>query len=228
MIATATRRKALGQVLVASGLITQEALDALLEAQSRSPTRRLLGEMLIEQGLVSEEQLCEALAECSNVPYAKVCPKICDPRIIEVLPREFIEKHTVLPMFLVKGVLTVAMAEPSNLFLVEEIKHLTGHSVQVVASTARDIAGTMQAHLPSAQVFVIDDFIDDVNPDDFSLVETRAEDIGNLQEAAGHSPVIKLVNYLICQAVRDAASDIHIEPDERKSRVRYRVDGRLY
>ena len=228
MIATMTKRKALGQVLVANGLLTQEAIDALLEAQSRSPTRRLLGEMLLEQGLVSEEQLCEALAECSNVPYAKVSPKICDPRIIEVLPREFIEKHTVLPMFLVKGVLTVAMAEPSNLFLVEEIKHLTGHSVQVVASTARDIAGTMQAHLPSAQVFVIDDFIDDVNPDDFSLVETRAEDIGNLQEAAGHSPVIKLVNYLICQAVRDAASDIHIEPDERKSRVRYRVDGRLF
>jgi type IV pilus assembly protein PilB len=228
MIATMTKRKALGQVLVARGLLTQEALEDLLEAQSRAPTRRLLGEMLMEQGIISEEQLCEALAECSGVPYAKVSPRICDPRIIEVLPREFIEKHTVLPMFLVRGVLTVAMAEPSNLFLIEEIKQITGHGVQVVASTGRDISSTMQAHLPSAQVFVIDEFMEEVKPEDLALVEAHPEDIGTLQEAAGHSPVIKLVNYLICQAVRDGASDIHIEPDERKGRVRYRVDGRLF
>lgn len=228
MITTIRKRKAIGQALIAKGLLTQEVLDGVLEAQSHSPTRRLLGEILLEKNLVTEEQLCETLAECSNVPYAKVSPKICDPRIIEVLPREFIEKHTILPMFLVRGVLTVAMAEPSNLFLVEEIKQLTGHTVQVVASTARDIAATLQAHLPSAQVFVIDDFMDDVKPEDFSLIENHPEDIGNLQEAAGHSPVIKLVNYLICQAVRDGASDIHIEPDERKSRVRYRIDGRLF
>ena len=105
-------------------------------------------------------------------------------------------------MFLVKGVLTVALAEPSNLFLVEEIQQLTGHAVQVVASTQRDIANTMQAHLPAANVFVIDDIIEDVRPEDFSLVESQIEDIGNLKEVAGHSPVIKLVNYLIYSAAR--------------------------
>src|SRR5262249_10986293 len=117
---------------------------------------KLLGEMLIEQGLVTEEQLCEALAEAYGVPYAKVSPKICDAKVIDTLPREFIEKHCVLPMFLVAGTLTVALAEPSNLFLIEEIQQMTGHTVQVVASTQRDIAATMQAHLPSANVFVID------------------------------------------------------------------------
>ena len=125
-------------------------------------------------------------------------PKICDPKAIDVLPREFLEKHLVLPMFLVNGVLTVALAEPSNLFLIEEIQQLTGHSVQVVASTQRDIAHTMQAHLPAANVFVIDDIIDEVRPEDFTLVESAVEDIGNLQEVAGASGrVIKLVNYLI-------------------------------
>ncbi len=162
------------------------------------------------------------------MPYAKVSPKICDPKVIDVLPREFLEKHLVLPMFLVNGTLTVALAEPSNLFLIEEIQQLTGHTVQVVASTQRDIAHTMQAHLPAANVFVIDDIIDEVRPEDFTLVESAVEDIGNLQEVAGHSPVIKLVNYLIYNAVREGASDIHIEPDEKKTRVRYRVDGKMY
>jgi type IV pilus assembly protein PilB len=228
MISTATKRKTLGQVLLGKGLVTEPVLEAVLEQQKSSGRHRLLGEILIEQGLITEEQLTETLAEVYGVPYAKVSPKICDPKIIEVLPREFIEKHSVLPMFVVNGMLTVALAEPSNLFLVEEIQQLTGHAVQVVASTQRDIANTLQAHLPAANVFVIDDIIEDVKPEDFTLVETQIEDIGNLQEVAGHSPVIKLVNYLIYNAVREGASDVHVEPDEKKTRVRYRVDGRLY
>src|SRR5437660_11973558 len=130
MITTATKRKSIGQMLVAKGLLTQQALDAVLETQKSQGRQKLLGELLVEQGLITEEQLCETLAEVYGVPYAKVSPKICDPKIIEVLPREFIEKHTVLPMFLVKNVLTVALAEPSNLFLIEEIQQLTNHAVQ--------------------------------------------------------------------------------------------------
>ncbi len=228
MIATSTKRKTIGQLLVAKGLIAQAQLDLALQDQQAHGHRKLLGEVLIEQGVATEEQICETLAESHGVPYAKVSPKICDPKVIEVLPRDFLEKHTVLPMFLVNGVLTVALAEPSNLFLIEEIAQLTGHTVQVVASTTRDISATMQSHLPSANVFVIDDLIDDIKPEDFALVETQVEDIADLQEVAGHSPVIKLVNYLLYQAVRDCASDIHIEPDEKRTRVRYRVDGDLF
>ena len=226
MMTMATKRQTLGQTLVAKGLVAQQAVDAALEQQRANGRHQLLGELLIEQGVLTEEQLCETLSEINGVPYAKVSPRICDPKVIEVLPREFIEKHSVLPMFLVNNVLTVALAEPSNLFLIEEIQQLTGFTVQVVASIQRDISATLQAHLPAANVFVIDDIIDEVRPEDFTLVETQVEDIGNLQEVAGHSPIIKLVNYLVYNAVRDGASDIHIEPDEKKTRVRYRVDGR--
>src|SRR5579862_2766756 len=197
MIAATTKRKMLGQTLAAKGLIPQAAIDAIIEQQKASGTRKLLGEMLVEQGLISEEQLCETLAECYGVPYAKVSPKICDPRVMDLLPRDFLEKHTVLPMFLVNGLLTIAICEPSNLFLIEEIQQHTGHAVQVVAATSRDITATLQSHLPNANIFVIDDIIDEVRPEDFALVETQLEDIGNLQEVAGHSPVIKLVNYIL-------------------------------
>src|SRR5207248_5291003 len=98
----------------------------------------------------------------------------------------------------------------------------------LVAATSRDIKATLQSYLPSDKIFVIDDIIEDVNPEEFSLIQAvKVEDIANLEQAAGDSPVVKLVNYTIYNAVKDGASDIHIEPGDRSLRLRYRIDGRL-
>lgn len=226
MLAT-LERKPLGQLLLTRGLVKQEHLDRALEEQKRSNHQKLLGEVLIELRICSEDQICEALAEAYGVPYARVSPKVADPKAIEMLPKEFLEKHSVLPLFLVEGTLTVAVPEPANVFLIEEIERLAGYPVQVVAATTHDIRATIQAYLPSENVFVIDDIIDDVKPEEFSLIERQVEDISNLEQMAGDSPVIKLVNYCIYNAVKDGASDIHIEPGENVLRVRYRIDGRL-
>ena len=99
--------------------------------------------------------------------------------------------------------------------------------VQIVAATAKDIR-RMITTLPNSKVFVIDDIIEDSDTADVTLIEDAIEDIGDVEEIAGQSPVIRLVNYVIFNAVREGASDIHIEPAERCMRVRYRVDGRLY
>src|SRR4030095_6222904 len=131
------------------------------------------------------------------------------------------------PLFLVEGMLTVAVPEPANVFLLEEIERLSGYQVQLVAATARDIKATLQTYLPNDRVFVIDDIIEEVKPEEFSLVEAKVEDITNLEQAAGDSPVIKFVNYCIYNAVKDGASDIHIEPGDGQLRIRYRIDGRL-
>jgi type IV pilus assembly protein PilB len=133
-----------------------------------------------------------------------------------------------LPLFRVGDVLTIAVSEPSNVFLIDEIERLSGCSVQVVCATSKDIQATLQAYMPASNVFVIDDIIDETGLDDFTLIENISEDISNLEEVAGQSPVVKLVNYLIYNAAHENASDIHIEPDNKKLRVRYRVDGRLY
>jgi type IV pilus assembly protein PilB len=218
----------LGQVLLNRGVVTPEQIDLALEKQQRLGHSRLLGEVLIEMGFCTDSQICSALALAYGVPYAAVTPKICDPAAIEVLPRDFMEEHTVLPMFKVQGVLTVALTEPANVFLIEEIHRLSNCRVQVVCATARDIRATQQTYLPAANVFVIDDIIDDAALEDLALIENLPEDITDLEEVAGQSPVVKLVNYLIYTAVHENASDIHIEPDEKKLRVRYRVDGRLY
>jgi type IV pilus assembly protein PilB len=221
------QRKPLGQLLLAKGLIQQDQLDNALEEQKRSGHQKLLGELLVELRICTEDQIVEALAQAYAVPYARVSPKIADPKVIQVLPKEFLEKHQTLPLYLVEGVLTVAVSEPANVFLLEEIERLSGYQVQVVAATARDIKSTLQAYLPTDKVFVIDDIIEEVEPEEFNVIEQPIQDVVNLEAAAGDSPVIKLVNYIIYNAVKEGASDIHVEPGEASLRIRYRIDGCL-
>jgi type IV pilus assembly protein PilB len=218
----------LGQLLLARGIVTDEQINRALTEQKEKGHNKLLGELLVEMGYCTENQIASALAEAYGVPYAQVGPKICDPKTIEILPREFLEEHIVLPLFKVYGVLTVAVSEPTNVFLIDEIERISGCKVQVVCSTTKDIKATLQTYLPAANVFVIDDIIDDSGLEDFTLIENITQDISNLEEIAGQSPVVKLVNYLLYNAVRENASDIHIEPDDKRLRIRYRVDGRLY
>ena len=221
-------RLQLGELLVSRGLIDSKQLQQALEEQRSRPKRKLLGEILIELNLVTDEQIIETVAASYGVPYVKLNPRLADPRVTETLPRDFIEEHAVLPLYRVEGVLTVAVSELENLFLMEEIERLAGCKIQIVASSATDIRSTIRSYLADANVFVIDDIYEDIDDQDFSIVEKQVTDLGDLELIAGQSPVVKLVNYIIYSAVQDRASDIHIEADDHMSRVRYRVDGRLF
>ncbi len=124
--------------------------------------------------------------------------------------------------------LTVAVAEPSNLFLIDEMRGLTQLEVQIVAATTQrhpaddhDACRTRRCSSSTTSSRT-------TKPHDVTLIEEAIEDIGDVEEIAGQSPVIRLVNYIIFNAVKEGASDIHIEPAERCVRVRYRIDGRLY
>ena len=218
----------IGQILQNRGIVTAEQIEEVLAKQKEGKHRKLLGELLVENKLCTENQVASALSEAYDVPYAQLTPRICDPKIIEILPRDFIEEYCVLPLFKVNDVLTVAISEPTNVFLLDEIERLSNCKIQVVCATMKDIKATLETYMSTANVFVIDDIIDEAGIEDFTLIENITEDIANLEEVAGQSPVIKLVNYLLFSAVHENASDIHIEPDNNSLRVRYRVDGSLY
>ena len=226
--ATLKNKMQLGELLVSRDVVTSEQIEHALREQAEKGHHKLLGELLVEMGYCNENQIAAALAEAYDVCYAQVSPKICDPQTLELLPREFLQEHQVLPIFKVYNTLTVAMTEPTNVFLIDEIERLTGCQVQVVCATSKDIQATVQTYLPAANVFVIDDIIDEGGLEEFTLIESITEDISNIEEIAGQSPVVKLVNYLLYNAVKENASDIHIEPDDKKLRIRYRVDGKLY
>lgn len=217
----------LGSLLIGKGYLSESELQAALEHQRTEGRKKLLGEILVEMGYCSEEQVVECLAEEYGVPYVKLDARYMDPKIVDILPREYIEKNLVLPLFLVRGVITLAVSEPSNLFLIDEVRGLTNQRVQLVAATQKDIR-RMIASLPNSKVFVIDDIIEDSDTANVTLIEEAIEDIGDVEEIAGQSPIIRLVNYIIFNAVKEGASDIHIEPAERCMRVRYRIDGRLH
>src|SRR5207237_2479373 len=161
MIAT-LQRKPLGQLLLSKGLLKQDQLDRSLAEQKQSNHQKLLGEILVELHICTEDQITEALAQAYGVPYARISPKVADPKVIAALPKEFLEKHQVLPLFLIERVLTVAVPEPANVFLLEEIERLSGYTVQLVAATSHDIKATLQAYLPNDRILVIDEIIDDV------------------------------------------------------------------
>ena len=218
----------LGEMLVERGLLTARQIQQALEYQAQKGHKKLLGEVLVELNFVTDEQVLESLAEGYEIPFLTHTSRVADPKVVELLPEDFVEQHKVLPLFLVRGVLTVAVSEPANLYLIEEIERLTGHTVQIVAATSAEIMASLRAYVPAANVFVIDDIYEDIDEQDFSIIEKQVQELADLEQAAGHSPVVKLVNYVIYSAVQDSASDIHIEPDDHQLRVRYRVDGRLF
>ncbi len=228
MVDCAGHRLRLGELLIRQGALIEEQLKEALVKQAADGNKMLLGEVLLQAGVCKEEQIMQALAVAYGVPFARISPRVADPRVIDALPRAFLDKHTVLPLFKVRQSLTLAVNEPANVFLIEEVARLTNCKVLVVCATGKDIKATLDTHLPSANVFVIDDIIDDAAATELSLVEEKIDDITDIEAAAEGSPIIKLVNYLIYSAVRERASDIHIEPDENTLRVRLRVDGTLY
>lgn len=225
---TQNKPQRLGDVLLRRQFITTEQLENALAFQRDKDNRKLLGEVLVELAYVDDEKLSQALAEAFGLPYVSLHTRLADRNVLESLPEEFIEQNRVLPLFLVHGKLTVAVADPANVFVIEEIERLSNATVQAVVATDKDISSTLQSVVPEANLFVIDDLVDDMAEDDLTLVEQNFTELTDVEGAAGESPVIKLVNYIIYTAVKEKASDIHIEPDDGHLRVRLRVDGSLY
>jgi len=218
-----------GDLLVDRGMISADQLSTALEYQRNSDGRKLLGGVLVELGFVTQDQVMEAVADSYGLPFARIDASVMDPSLSELLPLEYCEKQGVVPMFLVEGRLTVAISDPANVFLAEEIGRMSDHQVQLVAATLEDIRTALATMRKSeADVFVIDDTMDGFDAENIDLVQEHSIDVSDMDASSDESPVIKLVNYVMLSAVRESASDIHIEPDDGRLRVRYRVDGRLY
>lgn len=218
----------LGELLVARGYVTLEQLEQALIEQADNQGSKLIGEILVDRGFCTEDHVLECLAKEFGVPYIRLESRLFDPKAVDLFPRDIIEKQTVLPLFKVRDVLTVAVSEPSNVFLLDQLRDLAGCRVQIALASAKDIRRMVQTYVPNTRVFVIDDIIDDASGNAVELIEQSIQDIGADVDIAGLSPIIRLVNYIIYNAVKEGASDIHIEPTERQLRIRYRVDGALY
>jgi len=221
------RRKKLGECLVEAGLISKDQLDDALRIQKETGKR--LGRILLEKKLISEEALDTILSEQLGIPHVWLRKGLIDPKIVNIIPQDKARLYQVIPMFKVKNTLTVATADPQAIFVFDTLAKMTGCQINPVVCRADDILAAIDEYYQEREHVQVDDFLADLEEADLQLVENPLDkDYQSISAQAEDSPIINLVNMIILKAVQDGASDIHLEPDRNKFRVRYRIDGVLY
>ena len=220
-----SKPKRLGELLVEKGVLTEDQCKQALDFQKKTGKR--LGQIVIELGLVKEDELLQVLSKQMDLPHIWLRKGLIDPGIINVVPGEKARLYKIMPMFKVKNNLILATSDPQAIFVFDEIEELTGLSVQPVLSRSGDIDKAIEEYYGGA--VEIPDYVGDFDEGAIRLVESQAQfDFARIEEMADGSPIINFVNMIILRAIKDKASDIHIEPDKKKLRVRYRVDGIMY
>jgi len=216
----------IGEALVQEGLLTDAQLKKALVEQQTSG--RPLGEMLMEQGVLSGATLVQMLARNLNVPGCQLRHGLIDPALLKMIGADEAERLLALPMFLVHGTLTVAMTEPQSLPKIDRLRQLTGCKIRPVLALEANLREFTKKY--AAGETDVDAFLTSLAESDVEVVERETVDEGpttDLDKMVAGSPIINLVNVALLTAVRDKASDIHIEPHKNGTRVRYRIDGVL-
>jgi len=181
---------------------------------------------LLKEGVVGANDVLEAKARLNGLEFRRIPPQDVDKQAFQKLDAEFIARSNVVPIGMDAGKLVVATSEPANIFAIEDVKRQTGMELHVLVCPPEDIAAVCEAFREQPTECVLDDIISDMT--EVEVVQDVEDISEDLEQMAGQSPVIKFVNYLISNAVREGASDIHIEPKEKQTKIRYRIDGVLF
>jgi type IV pilus assembly protein PilB len=212
-------RNQLGTLLLERGLVTEEQLETALEEQRQS--RKSLGRVLIDAGIVSEGDLVSTLAARIGLEFVDLVDYSIDPSAVGLISDSLARRFQAVPIGWEENRLVVAMADPSNVVAIDDIRTITGAEVRTVVATRGAILEAIEKY------HRMEGNAEDVSALAASEAETD-DDLSRVKEVTEDAPIVKLVNLLISQAVADRASDIHIEPTEVDVRVRYRIDGVLH
>ena len=221
-----------GEILLKNGVVTPSQIEKALEAQKESPGQ-LIGQILMELGAITEKDVAATLGQQMNIPYASLESGLLKPaaeqNLNKLLPEETARKHRVLPLYRHENSLTVAIADPTDIVVLDNLRKITGCHITRIIATPSDIqtgidgfygeGGMLQSAVEAsydAPVAVVDEGAD----------ETLS--LNTLLASAGKPPVIKLTDLLIRQAIKERASDIHIEPFPGRLNLRFRIDGVLH
>jgi type IV pilus assembly protein PilB len=221
----------IGDLLVREGLITREQLEKALQEQKQNGTR--VGFNLIKLGFIQELELIRTLAKQFKMPAVDLSKFVVDPKIAKMIPSDLATKNLVVPLKRDGRQLTVAMADPTNLGVLEDLKFITRYDIiPVIAGefTLKSIIEKIYGkEAEEAQMSALMDTIEEIADGDVEVVEEKEEEISAaaMQAQMEDAPVVKLLNAILTDAVKRGASDIHFECFEHDIRVRYRIDGAL-
>ena len=226
MAVSAPAADRIGEQLVRENLISQEQLSRALDDARSNGTR--VGFSLVKLGMLAEQDLVRALARQHRVPAVDLERVKLDPKILKLIPAEIAAKHQVLPLRRVGRTLTVAMSNPTDLGVIDDLKFITRLDIEPVIAGDFTLKKTIDREYEQSDER-INDLLKQIESDDIEVVEDREEEISAsaLAAAVDEAPVVKLINGILTDAVQKGASDIHFECYEKDIRVRYRIDGVL-
>jgi type IV pilus assembly protein PilB len=217
----------LGELLVRESMISVEQLQEAQSETRRSGVR--LGASLVKLGMLEEGKLLEFLSRQYHVPSINLDDFEIDPDVIKLLPQDVAIKHQVVPVHKAGPSLVVAMADPSNIFAIDDIKFLSGYNVEVVVANESQVARAIERYYLGNVAMSLDAVMREFDEEEIEFdVDENSIDVSDLERSAEDAPVVKLVNLILIDAIKKGVSDIHVESYEKTFRVRYRIDGALY
>jgi len=216
----------LGELLVREKRIS---LDQLRKAQSTQRSDNVsLGYALARMGAISDQEITDFLSQQYRVQSIDLSEYEIDPEVAKLVSQEVCDRHKIVPVSRAGSSLIVAMADPSNLHAIDDIKFLTGYNVEPVVASEAAIQAAIE-HTYAAPEISYDDIMDGFDEDDIEVAGGEDDiNLMDLERATEDAPVIRLCNAILLNAIKKGASDIHVEPYEKSLRVRYRVDGVLH
>jgi type IV pilus assembly protein PilB len=220
-------KKKLGDMLIKANLLTDELLKQALQDQNRVNLK--LGQYLVRKGLVGEYNLVETLSKQLNIDKYNPDKYPFDPSLAQLIPSEYAQKYQIAPIRKKGRLLTIATADPLDINALDTIERMTNCEVEPSVGTEREINqlisnlyGTQSGMGTALEDLEIDARVEKSNEQDEDV------QVASLQDMAGEAPVIRLVNTIFTQAIREGASDIHISPQQNSVQVRFRMDGKLH
>ncbi len=226
-------RKLLGEMLVDEGAITEDRLKEALEEQAKEKkdprvfVKRRLGHILTDSGYITSEKLGSFLEKQLHSPYCNLKNSLVEPEVIKLLDPHLCRRYQFIPFSRENNVLTIAMANPVDIPAIEDIKFISGLEIKVMVSPEKALFAALDQYYGKADQ--MKDITETVTSgDDVTVLGEEDISLEELQKMAGEAPVVKIVNYLIMEAIGQGATDIHIESFADRMRLRYRVDGILH
>jgi len=225
------RRKKLGEILIEATLLTEAQLKQALVGQKKAGLR--LGQYLIQRGIVRESQLIDVLSKQLKIDKYSPDKYPTDPDLIELLPLDVCQKNKVIPLRKKKNLLTVAMVDPMDINALDNIEFIARMEVEPVVCSEREMSQLIRLIYGMQSGFMerlakADDVEMDVEPGDVNQQSMEEVQVSSLQDQAAEPPIVRLVNSIITQGVREGASDIHISPEVHTVQLRFRIDGKLH
>jgi len=225
-----TGRLSLTNVLLKEGFIVEE--DLKKAEQYQRDNGGVLSYILVKLGLITEEQIVVGLAEQLGIPHMKLTNYRLDPEVMKLLPERIIRKDKVILLSQSGNTLTVATADPLNVLMIDDLKAITGCNIQTIVATPSEIEQVMEDYYSTRATMNLDKLIAQSEKETEAGLEVvrdeKSMDLDRLIREAEEAPIIKIANLILSRAIKERASDIHIEPFEKKVTVRYRIDGILY